>query len=583
MLAVILSWIIISIVFLSVGDLFISLYNKLCKRHEEYGLTDIFVVGMCVALIPVSLLSLWLPTNEYTLLAFVLFGLLYGIVKRNRLRLLWDSIREKKEHYGILQWLVFLIPIVSLILVIVWQVGVFDSLYYHQQNIRWNEEYSAVPGLANLEHRYGFNSNYLLLSALFSFRFLFSEAVYSLHVLVLVYVLCWIIKEIIQSGYEIRRVALLLIMTAYIFTFGYTFTATSTDAIPNVVAFYLIAKLLLYPERLKKDILFLIFVPVAMVTFKLSMLPLCLLSLYPLYLLLKGKDYKQLSFILPSSIIVIALWLIRNVIITGYLIFPLHQIDLFSVDWKVPEDVLIAERDFIYWCGVRSFNDMLEWLINWQFCLSGLKEWLLCFLYIGGIAISPFLTIYAFVKKRYLSRNIFFIYLTLLALLGLWYTGGPDPRFMGGILFVVIFYDIFLLLSLKEEKRCPKTGILVLTVFSLIMLYWPVTRTLRFTQMFSLSNDRQDARPMWNTLIRQYPYKELLKSQHTYVDAFYPYQLGRLTIYISESPELPYGRFVCFDEPFPCTVEKTPISMKYLGLDEIEARGESLQDGFKAK
>jgi hypothetical protein len=54
-------------------------------------------------------------------------------------------------------------------------------------------------------------------------------------------------------------------------------------------------------------------------------------------------------------------------------------------------------------------------------------------------------------------------------------------------------------------------------------------------------------------------------------------------VYISESPEVPNGRYVCFDSPFPCTVLISGGGIKYLDVLEIEPRGDSLQDGFRVK
>ena len=47
-----------------------------------------------------------------------------------------------------------------------------DTSIYHAQTIHWIEDYPAVPGLANLHARLGYNSSWLLLNAIFSFSYL---------------------------------------------------------------------------------------------------------------------------------------------------------------------------------------------------------------------------------------------------------------------------------------------------------------------------------------------------------------------------------------------------------------------------
>ncbi|MBK5721714.1 hypothetical protein JGH11_12615 [Dysgonomonas sp. Marseille-P4677] len=495
-----------------------------------------------------------------------------------------EDVKSNYKGLSRLHLIIYIIPLISLIVAITWQVGVFDSLLYHQQNIRWNEEYAIVPGLGNLEHRFGFNSNYLLLSAIFSFRFLFGEAVYSIQVLVLALIICWTIKEIIQSGYEIRRILLLIIITCYIFTFGYSLTATSTDAIPNIVSFYLIAKLLLYTNSLKKDKLFWVLIPISLLSFKLTIIPISLLSLYILATLIREKKYLSSFFLalIPSSIII--LWLIRNVIISGYLIFPFYEIDLFSVDWKIPRFVAVEERDFILSCGIRIFNDILTELSNFQFNGNGIRQWLMNLIFIAPTILSPFIVLYCLVKKKYLSKTIYLAYIVLILTIGVWYIGGPDPRFIGGTLFAMLYYISFLTLSTYKEKLFPKAGLIFITAFALIMGYWAISRSIKFYNMFDLKTPKANSRPVSNILIRQYPYRELLKSATIYNDRFdtYKFENGNI-IYISKSPEIPNGRFVCFESPFPCTVLKADELGKYQDISTIEPRGSTLQYGFRPK
>lgn len=584
MIAIAISWITILIVFFSFGDFLVSLYNKLCKRNENYELTDTFLIGMCFTLIPLSLSSLWLPSNHYMLLVYLILSIIYWVVRKDHFREVFGNIKRKIKSLSPLQIAIFIVTIVSFMVVIIWQVGVFDSLLYHQQNIRWNEEYAVVPGLGNLEHRFGFNSNFLLLSAIFSLRFLFGEAVYALHALVLLCIICWIIKEIIISGYEVKRIALLIPITGYIFIFGYSFTATSTDLIPNVVAFYLIIKLLLNPNILKDKFLLLFFVPVSLVTFKLSIAPIGLVTLYVFINQIKYKDYKPIVFLSAISLIVISLWCIRNVIVSGYLVFPFYEIDLFSVDWKIPKHVAIEERDFILSCGIRVFKDMLWRISHWDSNIQTIIDWCTYFAFIGSIVISPLIVLYCVLKKKFMNKTVYFVYLVLLMILLVWYKGGPDPRFVGGALFGMIYFILFLLLSTKDEKRFPRLGSITIIGFASLMLYWSISRTNRFVNMFYIKESTTDSRPFSDIIWRQYPYKELLKSRGWYSDTFIPMELENGAIlYISKSPEVPNGRFVCFDTYFPATTSQKDDLSKYQDISEIETRGASLQNGFRPK
>lgn len=582
MIAIAISWIAILIVFLSFGDFLIFIYNKLCKEDENYGFLDTFLIGMGCTLIPLSLSSLWLPSNQYILLAYILLSFLYWPLRKEHLRKTIKRISDDIRSFSALQLTSFIAVIVSFMVVIIWQVGVFDSLLYHQQNIRWNEEYAVVPGLGNVEHRFGFNSNYLLLSAVFGFRFLFGETVYGLHALVLLTVVLWIIKEIVRSEYEIKRIALLIPITGFIFIFGYSFTATSTDLIPNIVAFYLIVKLLLYPGLLRDKLLLLFFVPVCLVTFKLSMAPICLVALYIFIAQLRIGNYKPIVFLLSISFIVVALWCVRNVILTGYLVFPFYEIDLFSVDWKIPKHIAVEERDFIFSCGIRVLKDMLWRISNWYFGIQPMIDWFSYVAFLGSIVISPLVVLFCLIKKRFLDKTVYFVYIMMLMILLVWYIGGPDPRFVGGVLFALIYFLLFLLLSTKWNKVYPKIGKIAILSFALLMSFWAVKRTDRFISMFNVRQDTTDSRPLSDILLRQYPYRELLISKKFYSDIFIPLKLDNgETVYISKSPEIPLGRFVCFETYFPCIILKEDELSKYQDISEIETRGATLQNGFR--
>ena len=71
-------------------------------------------------------------------------------------------------------------------------------------------------------------------------------------------------------------------------------------------------------------------------TLKLSAGLLILLSIYPIILLINAKRTKEIITYLVLGIITLLPFIIRNVIISGWLLYPFPSIDLFSFDWKLP-------------------------------------------------------------------------------------------------------------------------------------------------------------------------------------------------------------------------------------------------------
>ena len=72
-----------------------------------------------------------------------------------------------------------------------------DTELYHGQAVRWMEEYSAVKGLGNIFRRSAYNSSFLCLQALFSFKFVFGQSIRNEWFLLITYV--WYCVEYFEN------------------------------------------------------------------------------------------------------------------------------------------------------------------------------------------------------------------------------------------------------------------------------------------------------------------------------------------------------------------------------------------------
>ena len=86
---------------------------------------------------------------------------------------------------------------------------------------------------------------------------------------------------------------------------------------------------------------------VCVTTYKLSAGMLVLLALYPAILLIRQKEWKRIGLYVAAGLAVLIPWLVRNVVLTGWLIYPFEAVDLFSVDWKVPLELMQHDADQI--------------------------------------------------------------------------------------------------------------------------------------------------------------------------------------------------------------------------------------------
>lgn len=476
MIAILLSWIIIFYTLFSLGDLFISLYNKVCKKNESYNLLDSFIIGMCFVLIPLQFSSIWFPSNHYILLLYLIVSSVYWCYNKARLKKHLNTISYiHKSTNRVSKGLIFL-SIIAITFSFLFLSDSFDSEFYHHQNIRWNEEFAVVPGLSNLEDRFGFNSNHLLLSAIFSFRFIFGEAIYSLQGLLYILLLCWSLVTLIRNQYKLEYLFIIfLLIVIYINSdaSGNTFLYnTSTDIIPILCSFYLAIKAIASTNWLKEQSLLAFILPISLITFKLSTAFLCIIPAILLIRFIKNKEYKASYFLLISSCLIILLWCIRNIYITGYLVYPINFVDLFSFDWKMPETTLILQQAYISDFALFMFKHSLrvdvflyEFSVNKIAALGKLSSWLLY-----AVALfSPITIIYSYTKKKSFNNSMYIVYIALFISILFSILSAPDPRFMYGYILGCSLIHIYILLNLfgwrQPILKFQNTILLFITIF----------------------------------------------------------------------------------------------------------------------
>jgi len=572
MLVTLISWTVVAFILLSFGDMLIALYNKLCRNNENYNLIDKLLLGLCLLIIPLSIWSLWLPSNHYFLAVVFCVSIIYWIIRWPQAHGLYVKAKELfKTSFSTSRITILIVGILSLLFFFSWQHDVYDAAFYHLQNVRWNEEYAVVPGLANLDDRFGFNSNYFLLSAIFSFRFILSDAIYPLHPLIVTAITCWLLIELIRSHYEIKRVIIFLSYTLLFWSSIYFLGNTSTDILPNFIAFYIIARIVLYPEILKKNHLIGILLPVFLITIKLSFFPLGLISLYSLYCMAKGRNYKTITILFTISLFILIPWLIRNVIISGYLVFPISAIDLFNFDWKVPHEVAVKEKEYIFTVGYyylrtaflhpsMSMRDPLfiNILTNIICLLTGISLLVISFIFIK--------------KRRTMPAHIYLLYAIFLLSILACATSGPDVRFISGILCACIFTGGILLVSINKYKLIAiPVGKSLSILFFAGIIFWSAVRLFTFSSEADISITEMAT----NTIIRPHSIADRQKAIGLIIEEkFKPYPINN-GIIIQTSSFLPY------DMPIPATIHSHYA--KFLPVRCLEARGTTLQEGFRAK
>ena len=224
----------------------------------------------------------------------------------------------------------------------------YDNDLSHAQSIRWIEEYGVVKGLGNLHERFAYNSASFALSALYSMKFLLGKSLHTLSgffafllsLTAMDAAAAWRRKKLLLSDYA--RIAAIYYLT----TIWDEVVSPASDYSIMCMIFFIVIKWLGELERQRETkeencapYALLCVAGVYALTLKLTAGLILLLLIKPAYLLLRDRRFKEIGIYLGTGLLVAAPWMIRTVLISGWLVYPFPALDLFSFDWKMSAEV----------------------------------------------------------------------------------------------------------------------------------------------------------------------------------------------------------------------------------------------------
>lgn len=267
-----------------------------------------------------------------------------------------------------------------------------DSGYYHEQSIRWIEEYGTVKGSVHILKRLAYNSCYFVQCALFSMRDLFGQSLHCLGGFYAVFLMGYGIFGINSN----KRLNILRITPVFYFIlFCSEITSPASDFPLVFIVMYVAIRWweLLDEQRIQANssghnvdkiengyvpyALLSIFV-VFIISIKLTVGCLVFIVIFPAITMIKEKKTKEITASIIAGIVTILPYFVRNYIICGWLIYPFTKIDLFNPIWKISAEAAQADADEIKIWGRGmgqiggSVNDSIRtWLPHWWQYMSG--------------------------------------------------------------------------------------------------------------------------------------------------------------------------------------------------------------------
>ena len=343
MAVLLLQWCYISILAFVWGYTALSLLsdtNSDTEQSSSFPAVFIFLLGLAVIAFLANLSSLFVPIRLELQLFLILIPL--GILS-------W-----KGSHLAILLkyfskinfWLILPLAFISANLCLGTTSNIDEGGYYLPL-VKWIEVYQAVPGSALFIARTGFNSSCHMLSAVFGFESLFPGGIYEINGCLFIWFNYYFISVALKGIFRTELPDLIHYVSAAALVFPFSYLLDSIDAdylsiMGGLVLLSLVSRDLLSKTKPGTKLIYYWIVGLFLMTVKTLSGFLMLVPL--LYIPFKKTKLKLLLPLTGLTIIYLLPWFGRNVITTGYLIFPLHYVDLFDFDWKVPVEMTQASH-----------------------------------------------------------------------------------------------------------------------------------------------------------------------------------------------------------------------------------------------
>lgn len=430
-----------------------------------------------------------------------------------------------------------------------------DTNIYHAQAIRWIENFPAVPGLGNLHGRLAFNSAWFISNAIFSLSFLGPGISFHLTGSVLFLAVMFYFwggfGQIARHEYTPAALMKVLFIPIAFSLLGAEISSPGTD-LPVSLLLWLIAVLWAESDQPFQSVV-IVLLATFVVTIKLSAAPILLFLPITIF---ATENTEKLSFKISvrslanvfCAALILAPFLVRNVILSGYLLYPVPATGLFSFDWKVPLERVVGEQMAVLAWGRFPRIDaarvlampLSEWLPKWFNAQTPNRR-----LIVEAALLSPLLAL----PGLRLTGRFWLGWLTFFIGTLFWLFSAPDFRFGQGFLVGTILLALtpWLAALLQRTRFAPVK--VAATVSLLIAAYLALALTTSFESRTLLS-------------------RVLLPAPYDHVS--------------TQSCDLANGKIFCakaYDacsyDAFPCIPSPRPW---------VELRDpENLRDGFRSK
>ena len=380
MISVLINWSYVFITTYIIGYFTLSRAYRFYKHERHIGIMSSVMAGLAITTAYAGFFSIFYKVGIVANIVMILLCVLLVWLDRAHYTDILSDINGGKfigRIFGsgstrIIKVIAFLIFFVAALFFTTEGNFFSDSGYYHEQSIRWIEEFGTVKGSVHILKRLAYNSCYFCQCALYSMRDIFSQSLHCLSgfygILVMGYALAGFNKSIRTNAIRLAPFVYFILLCSEI-------TSPASDYPLVFSVFYVVIRWFELrddnEEHYSPYALLSLFV-VFLISIKLTVGCLILIVIKPAIAMIKEKRVKEIITSIMAGIIILLPYFIRNYIICGWLIYPFTKIDIFNPDWKLPMRHVQADADEIkVWgrgmgqLGGQVTDSIKVWLPHW--------------------------------------------------------------------------------------------------------------------------------------------------------------------------------------------------------------------------